>query len=327
MSFRPVRQGNPPRAGSHEQATVSGFPRRWRGPALAFPIWLFGAIANLWAGSPNPFPPDLDPFAPPPPLASPAGSELSPDPSVATWSQPATLPPPLGIDSLASQGGIPSHSHRVNGGEGPASSGVTLSPPTGEAGVTLTLASCPVSLALQLVTAGRPGGFVMPARRPEPLVTVTLVRRPLHLALRDIGEQTGFGTVTAEALQILTSPHAALFSPRYAAPAGGMADRAITLEIERTDLDHALTLMAKQTSLKVVRHPDLVGTVTARVREVPVPLALFGLALAVEGECGFTPEAVYLAPRGRLSEIMPPPATPSSILPPATQPGDTRPSP
>ncbi|RCK80583.1 MAG: hypothetical protein OZSIB_2896 [Candidatus Ozemobacter sibiricus] len=240
-------------------------------------------LTNAKAERPNPFPADLDPFAP---------SEAS---------ETSEASPPVQVTATA--------------GRTPDLHASDHGPP-----VSLTLASCPISLALSLLVPAPSGGYLLPAPTPEPLVTLALHQRPFRLALRELAELAGLAAISESvgtiSLHILTRPQTALFAPRFASPPPPtpLATRPITLVCKRADLEQVLGLLAAQVPVRIIRHPELTGTLTARLHDLPWPLVLHGVALAVSGECGYATAAVYLAPRGRLADILPPP-TPHSPAP------------
>lgn len=199
--------------------------------------------------------------------------------------------------------------------------------------VSLTLASCPISLALSLLLPASQGSYLLPAQNPEPLVTLALHQRPFRLALRELAELAGLAAITeavgTTSLHILTRPQTALFAPRFASlrPPPPLATRTITLVCERADLEQVLWLLAAQIPVPLIRHPELTGTLTARLHDLPWPLVLHGVALAVGGEYDCTTATVYLAPRGRLADILPRPTADAPAVGMASEPISASPHP
>ncbi|NLI74835.1 MAG: hypothetical protein GX442_00170 [Candidatus Riflebacteria bacterium] len=175
-----------------------------------------------------------------------------------------------------------------------------LETPVSEPILTLTLASCPVSQALVMATAGRPGGFLLPAREPEPLVSLTLARRPVRDVMREIAELAGFGCVAEGDFFILARPQTAAFYRRFADLDLPPGSPAISLAADRADLGDLLATIARRLPIDIVCHPDLAATLTVQVRDVPWRVLFHGLAAAAEADCRFATPTVFLAPRGRL---------------------------
>lgn len=226
--------------------------------------------------------------APPPPGECPAPADSLPAASGPPLPEPECLLPSASGTALSSPGPLL-----------PTASGTTVSEPV----LTLTLASCPVSQALIMATAGRPGGFLLPARLPEPLVSVTLARRPVRAVLREIAELAGFGGVAEGNLFIVARPQTAAFYRRFADLDLPPGSPGISLAVDRADLGELLATIARRIPIDIVCHPDLAATLTVQVREVPWRVLLHGLAAAAEADCGFATHTVFLAPRGRLGSL------------------------